>query len=1277
MKNFSDTNTTKQQERRAGAEFKMRVELLRQWSGDITERTSATVIKVSGDATALLAIGEVLVIPLDDFAGNHIITGISHAAGVTTITCAASTFATTVVGLQIAKRYTVSGGNTERMIEMSDIRFQVEGDTLNEFVASDVDLAFWNADGYFSNSAATGIFNDNAIMWVRIYCGWRYATDRILYFGGYVQRNMTKDDRAAKTYTITAFGHAKELERYPAWRVSNTPISNSANTGLVKLKGIQIIDIVADSGFSEGIRTLKFDFPARDNLTGLDITEMSVELKAGFHLIKFSPPNLFQFDYGDWNALSEGATDETLTDAKGVSITIDAPKSFGLRNDYLLFYVERDLNEPKLLKRGRATLQLEDGEPQDLIFDFENIVIGETDYTSYEVITDAQDDAGAFVYEVFDAGDLNQAIFFFSAKRFEGISFTLNSDLIGAITVEYSQGFNSWGNLSVTDGTNVLTQSGRISWDSPSDWLASDYELGAPLGTLTNMFAIRITLTAHTSGSVTLLAMKKNLRLRAKDFAVDVSVNLPKLLSSSATENFIVLEDDSVLSLAQWYSNISFQKVVESILAQANYVTAQYALTDLNYSLDDPVISLNGQPPAPFYSKDVTAICVDRSVDPNVVYLGIEDELWKVDDTNNFTFLDRLPGYLNSGQGNFRLKIRRIVIDGNGYLQGLAWKDYDEILYGDDDDYSQRTAALVFRSTDKLTITEATQVDETSISIFHSGQIFIRNGSVTALGINSIGQQLSTSGAGENIAIPMPQVVLSLKDNLTVHETRKAAGLLSDDESTASQVASMARAADRVLHAAGWYVVHDLNAGDGDVGELNVRFSFGQQGFVVWDEESDAWVCQEWQSDTMKVILLEYDGTISDHLTQADENVQLCAGCADGTGLIYASEMTWDDVGDSFPSDLSDCRLVEYDTLNPSSSTEHFNCASDSVEASQSLSGTHDGWDAIKSCTVIEMCYNNTEGTVHGCILDRYDLTYHWFVLDLADDKLYSSQTATNFDFVEGMQITGFVFNDEDDMIYAVATDRRYNEIEAFLVKADFDSGRAAGSEIQITKCDTILSGETTLNAGLAVGDNGRVYGVTGSKRNMMFQWDNVFFPRVFMADFGSKNMRQVINECTQVLNFVQSWRSDRTMRLTARSEYDGTKSLYEGKHIVQVNPLELWEHFYDRVEVTWRDPINGETGVEAIGTAGWERRVLTISNELIQYRQLAKVVAQQYFEFFNTVRERLSAEVIALLELEEYDRIRLVLKSSNTDIDRDDYWILTDVAFNPQALTMRIKGLK
>ena len=145
-----------------------KIYLFEQFEGAITDRDSATQIKVSGDATGLLSNGDVFIIPLDDFDTYHTITTApSHAAGKTTLICSGSTFGTGVVGLDVALKHDITSDILKN--GFSPIRIGTEGETLNSSLADDVQISVNNEnETYWDDDAASGLFNSGRIFWVQI-----------------------------------------------------------------------------------------------------------------------------------------------------------------------------------------------------------------------------------------------------------------------------------------------------------------------------------------------------------------------------------------------------------------------------------------------------------------------------------------------------------------------------------------------------------------------------------------------------------------------------------------------------------------------------------------------------------------------------------------------------------------------------------------------------------------------------------------------------------------------------------------------------------------------------------------------------------------------------------------------------------------------------------------------------------------------------------------------------------------------------------------------------
>jgi len=783
-----------------------------------------------------------------------------------------------------------------------------------------------------------------------------------------------------------------------------------------------------------------------------------------------------------------------------------------------------------------------------------------------------------------------------------------------------------------------------------------------------NVYIIKLTCGTYSAGPLKLRRLYRYFRLIGEDGStLDIKPVLEKLPMESREDDVILVNDSSdVLQPCTWIENISHHQYLINLLDAANYGSGARTVDDLKYSLASPVVAIWGKLPGFNYPKKVTAMCVDTSTSPETVWLGVEDELWKVTEKSQAEFVDRLDPYVRASDSkSFRLEIRRLVIDGAGYLQGMAWKSYfDQPKEGRDYDeygFAFRTPAVVFRSTSLTAITEQNKIDSSGDSIFTSQEVFFRLGQLLGSYVY-LGQYSSaaTGVGGENLTLPFHQRVWFAYPSLgVVLENRSS---LTDDTEQSTGVFF-----DHRELAPGHYALKASHADPTFF--IGCCFTFGQPGFVVWDENQDKWAFLKWDGTNFYISYINYAGTITDYFDLSDTAKQVTCGCY-YDGYVYLAVMECYYSGATFPGDYLDCKLERFDSGGSGKSTL-FSFDSDSVEADQSLASGNE-----KYCTIIDMIYNENEDVIYGCLIDRSTLEYHVFAYDVSNDKLYTSQTGTGFTFDAGRQFKNFTYNSDDNTVYAVCADKRYKDSVAFLVTCEFTApvGSPDGSEITLTYISNIMVGETD-NVLMAMGGDGRIYGLT-SEYNYIWQYDDVFYPRILLTDTGDDNIREVMTSISQVLNRVVNIRADRKVRFVTRDNYDGTKSLYEDTHITEMPPLQNWEHYYDMVEVSWNDPFTGHSGKESAGSGGWGRRVLSIENKLIQNQHLAALVASELHSFFNTRRKVISPVLIALIQLEEYDRVKCIMNSANVDVDRSDYYKLTAIDFDAENLVMEVRGV-
>lgn len=1255
MKTFSDPQTTIQQEQARVATFKKRVEILWQYAGKILARDSATVIVVTGDATARFSVADTLVIPLAGFETNHVITAISYDSGddETTITCADSSFAATgLPGLHIARRYTVSGGDYERLIEMTPIEFQNEGETLNAFESANVDFGFDNGDGFFANSNGTGLFDNTDIHWVRVYGGWRYASDRVLLFGGIIMRQFTKDDRYKKYFKITAFGHITELERYPAYLLSEP------NGDFLRINGFEIVGVEGNSKTFAGPKKLQFDFKSK-GLPGVEILSISKSKNSGIVPLKFRYPNLFKYAYGDWTEVAEGTASATLVGSDESELSIKTT-NYDVQDREVFLQIVNELNA-RVQKTGEVEVVFDNGAPAKIATDWDAVVI-QFSGTYYD-LTKFNDREG-WTFETLS--DANSEIYLFSKEPFYGFSAIFaDTDLVGTIALSFSNGLNSWQSIvSPTDSTSNFTQDGEITWNQADvqGWRPITFEQ-VPSQVFTQKYAVRIDLSAYTSGSATLKILRRYYRAFANDgTALSFRLNFYELAVESTKEDVILREIEGIWTACTWYRNISIQRVIEMILSAAQYSAGSYTLDDLKLSFNTARINIIGQAPAPFYQKKCKALLWDSGNEK--LYLGIGDELWSVTETGEFIFLDQLDKINENatGYGIVELSIRNLALD-SGEIHGMAWWDkYDDGIIHEADFYSS-FYTWFFKSDGNaiIEVLAASGQEQTNAPQYiHPCEMTMRKGE--PVGGVSIG--IITEGLiehGENIIIPFPQILRNYDDLLIAQQWFGKETLLTDEKTTAAlyNFGSDYETPQDVFYLSSFDHGHIKGSAEvGDTGWIALKWQLGQQGLCQYSAGNGFIVYKMQRTESTKTDTnarlgkISVDQAFTSIYDFADSSYQpLCSFIY--SGALYLAFMLWDDTV-AIPSK---CFLASIN-LTTGVKTDLFDFSTDSAEAAQSITG----YEA--NCTVLEMQRNAEENTIHGCILNRNNFEYHWFVYDIANDKLYSTQNGSNFTFDKHRQCKDFVYLNEK--IYAVCVDKRYQTDAVFLVEASFSAGT-----ITLNRIDTIDESWDHL---CMIATAEALFGVTGNGK--LWKYGTEYYPRIGQANFGRKNMREVLTECCQVLNRVVNFRADRTVRIVERSNYDGSKTLYEDTHIVQMEPIENWKHYYDRVNVQWSDPVTGTAGTESYGTEGWENLELNLNNSLIQDRHLAAAVAESYHTFFNVARKVVTGKLIAMIELEEYDRVKFILKKSRTDIARADYYNLIRVSFDPDQLLVEFEAL-
>jgi len=1245
MRTFADANSQLEQERSTGARMMFRVEFFRQYPNPVKSiDAGAKQFVVDGNATSYFAAGVNVLFPLDDFTTSYPAATVNYSSGSgeTTITLTTGSFPTGIVGLEFAVQDVVEGGENDRLLDMSSFRFDTEGETLNQFLAGDVTFELANGDGYFMDENDNGIFDGGDVFWVQVYLGYKNASDRLLYFGGILDVARATNNPDRLSVEVTAYSHEKELERYPAYLISE-PFGR-----FLKLSSVTLLNVFEGERTRAGIKKLSYRFND-ESIPGVEVKEIDKDTPAGIRSLKFRFPNSLRYHDGDWTEISEDQNDQTLSDSDGNSITIDTGQ-YDIKDREIFLFIEDEVSNVELGNKGLPQLQFGDGDALDIGSDFWGVYRWNggswSDYT-------VENEQSSIFTAIQDSNDI---LYLFTDRPFFGIDLDLSSNLVGTIEVEYSNGFDSWQALSSwTDTTDDLSQSGKITWgkDDAPGWRATTIETtGVPV--VNNRFGLRISLTSYTSGFCTFTHISRRLRIYAEDdTALEVKFDLNKIVNEGIDEEIIVRQVNGSWQPCTWYSQIQDSVLLDKILAEANFAAPDKDVDSLDITTASAGINIWGSVPYPFYGKRPTALYYDTA---NArLWVGIEDELW-YHEAGEF----KLLGSINSG--SIRASIRRLEKNSGGEIEGSGWYDkYDDYDNSAEDPEGPNYNGVVFR----CTTSGFNDITATGSKPINHGETCIRKGNETFPVSTSLGVSL-VHNAGENIIIPFPQMLKNFSD-----PTEKVAALihgggLLDVGAPVSAVAfhfgnpwTEENHGLRYKAPIGHYKMLGAVGVSGDW--LDFKFRLGQPGFWVWSANHQSWVVYRMNrnSDTkvdtnVDIVRFNYGATINQVWNVANSSNQPIAGDIDGTDC-YISMMWWTDTGTS----ASKNTIEKLNTSSGSRSTVWDAIADTATNASQSIWGRED------NMTVLDLIYNADEDSIHGCMLDRDNFEYHYFVITLLDGAMYSTQTGNGFTFDKHRQIKNFAYL--NNKVYAVVVDTRYETDSAYLIEAEMD-----GFDISLSKIDTIMEGDYDHQQ--LISDDSGLWGITG--KGVLWQYSTTFSPRTEYANLGSENLRTIVNELAAKSNMIWTMRANRKILFKKRDSYDGSIILHQDIHLASVQPIRPWEHHYDGVEVSWSSATDGGSGKEEYGIFGWERNILPLSGKLIQNRHIARLVAKQYGEFFTQSRKQLALDTIALIQLEQADRFAAYVDTSRYAIDRTIYWNIHSIEFDPETLMMKLKGV-
>ena len=276
-----------------------KIYLYHQYSGMVKSIASTILFKIHGDATSLFLEDDWILLPFKDFeTERQIDIAPVYDAGdddteIQLVSNDATFGLTSDLGTPLLKKINI----TEKLVtnSISSVKNSVESSNLTDFDSGYIDVIVDNSDKYFINSDSTGIFNNNDIFWCKYIMTYKGYSDSFLFFGGIINKQDFIPDLYNKTLTIRAYGHSKELERYPAFNVINTD-----NNNFTRIPGMEIISFTEGEYSEPGIKSIYYNPFSNSKFQGVKVDSVSVDTLPGIKKLEFKYPFWFRWDNGAW-----------------------------------------------------------------------------------------------------------------------------------------------------------------------------------------------------------------------------------------------------------------------------------------------------------------------------------------------------------------------------------------------------------------------------------------------------------------------------------------------------------------------------------------------------------------------------------------------------------------------------------------------------------------------------------------------------------------------------------------------------------------------------------------------------------------------------------------------------------------------------------------------------------------------------------------------------------------------------------------------------------------
>lgn len=314
------------------------------------------------------------------------------------------------------------------------------------------------------------------------------------------------------------------------------------------------------------------------------------------------------------------------------------------------------------------------------------------------------------------------------------------------------------------------------------------------------------------------------------------------------------------------------------------------------------------------------------------------------------------------------------------------------------------------------------------------------------------------------------------------------------------------------------------------------------------------------------------------------------------------------------------------------------------------LSAYYSGGTLLHSYTPLDMVYYSSKDTIVGGLLDRVNLTYSIFSLNMNTARTTNNNPmtvrTTNLD--PSMQPKDFVYNPVDNKIYFVQTDCRTKTKPCKLFSFD-------GTTI---KLETTLYPNYYDSSGIGVDTNGKLFGVVSNEtKSKMWQYSESYYLRIPFANFEENNTRQVLAELAMLGNSYLRTNENGLLTIQERVYNNSVVGSFGYNEVVKLGEVSNYKNTFNGIKVSWDD--TEYSGEIRVGTVANNTKSYEVSSNYIQDPFIASIIGNELFKTYKAMLKVVDVQTTYLIQYELFDGVKLNIKRNDMLLGSSVEWII------------------